>query len=249
MKLACLPEIAALMAANGRCFIEHRNLLSVQTIGDCYVISRNRFNRWMRLLASHSDPPPPTRRRDQRTIQPDLHPLVDLAQHVLLNETAARVWLALLVAGDRFHRRNDTEALAKNLISGYQTVHRRTIDLVMQSDSIAPLQRQELQDLRKDTEIWTDLLCCDAMAHYDLWTLAFNPDDAKHSCQQRLRGGFPAQSNPAWRRLLVDLRAAFSTVSGSKPALHTEDRQLMRLMLSTFPHPVGRANLLLGVSG
>lgn len=246
MKLDCLPEIAALMAANGRAFIEHRDLLSVQTIGDCYVISRNRFNRWMRLLTNYSDPPPAA--RPKWGTKPDLHPLVGLAQNVLLNEVASRVWLALLVAGDRFNRRNDTEALAKNLISGYQTVHHKTMERVMQSESIAPLQRQEIQDLRKDTEIWTDLLCCDVMQHYDLWPLAFNPEDAKHSCKQRLRGGFPSQENPAWRRLLVDLRAAFSTVAGSTAVLHTEDRQLLRLMLSTFPRSVGRASLLLGSS-
>lgn len=247
MKLACLPEIAALMAANGRAFIENRNRLSVQTIGDCYVISRNRFNRWMRLISSYSEPPRATPGNPRET-RPALHPLVDLAQNVLLNEVAARVWLALLVAGDRFHRRNDTEALAKNLISGYQTVHRRTMEGVMHSESIAARQRRELQDLRKDTEIWTDLLCCDVMSHYDLWTLAFNPEDARHSCQQRLRGGFPSPENAAWRRLLIELRAAFSTVSGSSPVQHIEDRQLLRLMLSTFPSSVGHTNLLLGSS-
>jgi hypothetical protein len=166
---------------------------------------------------------------------------------VFLNEMIARVWLMLLVAGDRFHCRNDSEALAKNLISGYQTLRRQTLDMVSHCEFLDPRQRLGIQDLRKDTEIWTDLLCCEVMSRYDLWALAFNPDDARHSCRQRLRGGFPPAGAPAWRRLLQDLRVSFSIVGGGRPLSHREDRQLLRLMLSTFPQTSDRPGLDLTV--
>jgi len=50
LKLSALPEIAALLAAHGQSFAEQTSSVSVQAIGDYYVYSRNRFNRWMRLL-------------------------------------------------------------------------------------------------------------------------------------------------------------------------------------------------------
>ncbi|MEY3459608.1 MAG: hypothetical protein RL215_2765 [Planctomycetota bacterium] len=248
MKINSLPEIAAWMSANGSSFVERRHLLSVQTIGDCYVLSRNRFNRWMRAMAQQPEQPSALRGWHSATSTPSRHPLAELAQQVFLNEMTARVWLSLLVAGDRFHRRNDSEALAKNLISGYQTLRRQTLDMVSRCDSITPRQRLDIQDLRKDTEIWTDLLCCEVMSRYDLWALAFNPDDARHSCQQRLRGGFPPASDPAWSRLLQDLRTSFSSVGEVRPLVHREDRQLLRLMLSTFPPTPDRAGLDLTVS-
>ncbi|MFM7057557.1 MAG: hypothetical protein ACKO2P_11620 [Planctomycetota bacterium] len=238
MKLSNLPEIAALMSAHSRSFIERRESIPVQTIGDYYVHSRNRFNRWMRLLADHSAnllcTPPPSRRHTLCNASAP-HPLTDLAQQIFLNEFAARVWLLLLIAADRFNRRHETEALARNLLGGYQTLRRRTAELVIHNESLAAPQRFMVQDLRKHTESWADLLCCDVIARHDLWSLAYNPDEAQRNAQQRLAGHLPAPDAVAWQFLLEEIRSTFSP--HAFPGLHvgSDDRQILRLMLSTFP--------------
>jgi hypothetical protein len=249
VKLLNLPEIAALMSAHSRCFIERRDSIPVQIIGDYYVHSRNRFNRWMRLLADHSagllcNPPASHARHGDASLC--LHPLAELAQHIFINEMAARVWMLLLIAGDRFSRRQETEALARNLLSGYQTIRRRTAELVIHNEALPAPQRFIIQDLRKTTETWTDLLCCSPMARFDLWSLAFNPEDAQRNAQLRLSGNLPAPSAVAWQFLLEELREAFSIDSLHHLYAHPDDRQILQLMLSSFPLTAGRTGLLSG---
>ncbi len=249
MKLSNLPEIAALMAAHSRCFIERRDSIPVQVIGDYYVHSRNRFNRWMRLLADHSAGllcNPPTSQGRLRDASQSLHPLAELAQHIFINEMAARVWMLLLIAGDRFSRRQETEALARNLLSGYQTLRRRTAELVIHNEALPAPQRFIVQDLRKHTETWTDMLCCSPMARFDLWSLAFDPEDAQRNFQLRLAGTPPAPSAVAWQFLLEELRDAFSVEPLHSLHVHSDDRQILQLMLSSFPRTAGRTGLLSG---
>ena len=50
MKLAYLVEVTALISAHSRLLIERPDELSNTLLGDYYVHSRNRFNRWMRDL-------------------------------------------------------------------------------------------------------------------------------------------------------------------------------------------------------
>ena len=97
MKLAYLTEIAALMAAHGQLFIERDEEIPSQTIGDYYILSRNRFNRWMKDL---------TDLENGLVIRDPLH-LIGLtptrpatrtiAEQILVNEMIARVWTILLI--------------------------------------------------------------------------------------------------------------------------------------------------------
>ncbi len=251
MKLSNLPEIAALMSAYSRCFTEKHESIPVQTIGDYYVHSRNRFNRWMRLLADHSASlicsPPPSRLHTafNRTVS---HPLTDLSRQIFINEFVSRVWLLLLIAADRFHRRNETEALARNLLSGYQTLRRRTAELVIHNEMLAAPQRFIVQDLRKHTEIWADLLCCDIMARYDLWSLAYNPDEARRNAQQRFADQILRPDAVAWQFLLEEIRSTFSPESLSGLHISSADQQILRLMLSTFPRTAEHPKIRSGKS-
>jgi hypothetical protein len=249
VKLSDLPEIAALMAAHNRCFTERRESLPVQTIGDYYVHSRNRFNRWMRLLADHSTelicPPPPSRLHSLFTNKPS-HPLTDLSLQIFVNEMVARVWMLLLIAGDRFHRRQETEALARNLLSGFQTLRRRTAELVIHNEALPAPQRFIVQDLRKHTEIWSDLLCCEIMSRYDLWSLAYNPEEAQRNAQLRLAGNLPVPAAVAWQFLLEEIRTVFGVDSLSRLHVQSDDRQILRLMLSTFPRITDRTEIRSG---
>lgn len=249
VKLSDLPEIAALMAAHNRCFTERRESIPVQTIGDYYVHSRNRFNRWMRMLAAHSTelicPPPPKRLHSLFTTEQS-HPLTDLSLQIFVNEMVARVWMLLLIAGDRFHCRQETEALARNLLSGYQTLRRRTADLVIHNEALPAPQRFISQDFRKHTENWCDLLCCDIMSRHDLWSLAYNSEEAQRNAQSRYPGSLPVPAAVAWQFLLEEIRTVFGVESLSRLRVHSDDRQILRLMLSTFPRITDRTEIRSG---
>ncbi|MEY3173519.1 MAG: hypothetical protein RLZZ436_1433 [Planctomycetota bacterium] len=239
------------MSAYGRCIVERRESIPVQTIGDYYVHSRNRFNRWMRLLADHSASlicNPTSSQTDPRSGCRTTHAISDLAQHIFINELVSRVWMLLLIAGDRFQRRQESEALARNLLGGYKTLRHRTVELVIHNETLPAPQRFLVQDLRKHTENWSDLLCCETMARFDLWALAYNPEEAQRNFQQRLAGSLPVPTAVAWQFLLDDIRTTFSTDSLTRLTVAPDDRRIIRLMLSSFPRTAGRTALLSGAS-
>ncbi|MFM8478518.1 MAG: hypothetical protein ACKOEO_22270, partial [Planctomycetaceae bacterium] len=209
----------------------------------------NRFNRWMRLLADHSTElictSPPSRLHSLLKTQRS-HPLTDLSLQIFVNEMVARVWILLLIAGDRFHRRQETEALARNLLSGYQTLRRRTAELVIHNEALHAQQRFIVQDFRKHTENWSDLLCCEIMARHDLWLLAYNPEEAQRNAQLRLGGNLPVPAAVAWQFLLEEIRTVFGVDCLSTLCVLPEDRQILRLMLSTFPRITDRTEIRSG---
>jgi hypothetical protein len=82
------------------------------------------------------------------------------------------------------------------------------------------------------------------MARFDLWSLAFNPEDAQRNAQLRLSGDLPAPSAVAWQFLLEELREAFSVDSLHHLHAHPDNRKILQLMLSSFPLTAGRTGLL-----
>jgi len=238
LKLSALPEIAALLAAHGQIFAEQASGVSVQAIGDYYVYSRNRFNRWMRLLDQLESDCCVADVADGST-EPSLSsgiPLLrELGEQILVNEMVARVWTILLIAQDRQRGSSECEALATNVLLGHQTLRRRLLQLCRSDELAAAEFSLRIEHLRRETEVWTDILCCPLMKRYDLWSLACDEEDARDYFRQRQERCALDSASAAWVAMLSGLRDSFSDTDEPAVLVAQDDIRIVRLMASCFP--------------
>ncbi len=238
MKLSVLPEIAALLAAHGQSFAEQANAVSVQVIGDYYVYTRNRFNRWMRLLDHLENGGATTAPADGTRgvrIESGIPLIREVSEQILINEMLARVWTILLIAQDRHRGCSDSEALATNVLLGHQAMRRRLLRLCRSEELVDSEFSLRIEHLRRETEVWTDILCCPFMKRYDLWSFACDEEDARDYFRQRQERCALDSDSAAWVAMLSGLRDSFSEVDQTAVLVAQDDVRIIRLMASCFP--------------
>ena len=235
MKLAYLTEVAALMAAHHQLFIEQSEEIPNQTIGDYYIRSRNRFNRWMRDLGDLENglevrdplhligmvsPRPATR---------------SLAEQILVNEMVARIWTILLIARDLEHGVDRVRPVAHNVFLGHLSIRHKAISACLNDHRMSSQDVITVDRIRTSTERWTDMLCCQIMSRFDLWQYAFDGDRARQFFLDRTDQQSVTHHSQAWVLILAGMRHSFPDTEGLGAAIHEDDRAITRLILSSFP--------------
>lgn len=221
--------------------------MSVQVMGDYYVYSRNRFNRWMRLLDRLEDGRETTASAvDSGSVRIDNGiPLIrEVSEQILINEMLARVWTILLVAQDRQRGCSDSEAIAGNVLLGHQTLRRRLLRLCRSKELVDSEFSLRIEHLRRETEVWTDILCCPFMKRYDLWSFACDEEDARDYFRQRQERCALDSDSAAWVAMLSGLRESFDEVDEAAVLVAQDDVRIIRLMASCFPASCTEINWL-----
>ena len=242
MKLAYLVEVTALVSAHSKILIEQTDQISTTVLGDYYIHSRNRFNRWMRDL---NDIEKGVEIRDP------LHlfglslkrpPVQSIAEQIIINDLLNRVWTVVLIACDRHRGESRIEPLARNVFRSHATVRRKVLRVCLDESSLQPEQVIHLDKLRASSERWADLLNCSLMAAYDLWGFSFDEIRAREFFEDRFhQERLAPQHNEAWSLILAGLRHSFPDIDGLATPLHDDDRMITRSIIDAFPgdkHPV-----------
>ena len=235
MKLAYLTEVAAMMAAHSQLFIEQTDEVSSETVGDYYVLSRNRFNRWMRDLNDLE--------HGLRISNP-LYLVGQIAgrsatravtEQILINEMISRIWTVLLLARDISNGIDRIRPVARNIYLGHLAVRHKALGVALADDRMSPNDLLAIDQLRKSSERWTDLLCCSIMGQYNLWEFAFDQDRAMEFLRDRVDQAGLSHRNRSWVLIQAGLRHSFQDTAGLSAPVHDDDRQLVRLILNSFP--------------
>lgn len=235
MKLAYLTEVAALMASHSRLFIEQTDEISSEAVGDYYVLSRNRFNRWMRALndleqgQSISDP------RHLAGKIPGRPVMRAITEQILMNEMISRIWTVLLLARDVSNGIDRIRPVARNIYLGHLAVRHKALRVVLADDRMSPKDLLAIDRLRKSSERWTDLLNCSIMGQYNLWEYAFDKDRAMEFLRDRVDQAGLSHRSRSWVLILAGLRHSFQDTDGLAAPVHDDDRRLVRLILNSFP--------------
>ena len=126
------------MAAHSQIFIEQREEVTTEAIGDYYILSRNRFNRWMRDLDDLGR---------GVSLQDPLH-LVGLitgrpatrgiTEQILINEMVTRVWTVLLLARDAHNGIDRIRPVARNIHMGHMAVRHKALGVVLSDEGLMP---------------------------------------------------------------------------------------------------------------
>lgn len=246
MRLAYLTEIAALMAAHGRLFVERDEELPTQTIGDYYVLSRNRFNRWMKDLTDLENGLPVRDALHMFGLTPSRPAARSIAEQILINEMVSRVWTILLLARDRYQNVDQIRPVAHNVFLGHLSVRHKALGVVLVDDRLSTHDLAAVDKLRRATERWTDMLCCTLMNDYELWQYAFHEETARQFYQDRVDGNPLDHRSRAWVLMLSGLRHSFPEKEGLSALVHDEDRRLSRLMLNSFPEDASEMTFWMG---
>jgi len=235
VKLAYLTEVAAFIAAHSHLLIEQPDEIPADTIGDYYVLSRNRFNRWMRDLEDS---------RNHLSIHDPLHMVgpIDrksascaIARHTLINEMVVRVWTVLMLARDANYGIDRIRPVARNIYLGHLSVRHKALRVAMADDRATSEELLAVDKLQKSIERWTDLLCCSVMGQFDLWEYAFNKERAQEFLRDRSDLAGFGHRNRAWVLILAGLRHSFQETEALAAPIHDDDRRIVRLILNCFP--------------
>lgn len=236
MKLAHLVEVAALASAHSRLLIEQAEPISNVLLGDYYIHSRNRFNRWMRDLNDLESDVPIRDPLHLFGLSPSRPPAQSLAEQILINDLVNRVWTVMLIACDRHRQEARLEALAHNVYRSHLAVRHRALGIIINDASLQPEQVLHIEKLRTSSERWADLLNCGLMATYDLWDYAFDEVRAREFFRDRFQQErITPQNSQAWSLILAGLRHSFPDLDGLAAPLHDDDRMITRSMIDCFP--------------
>ena len=235
VKLAYQTEVAAFLSAHGHLVVEQPDPVSIELLGDFYMISRNRFNRWIRDLNDVCNGVEIRGPRHIIGLTPTRSPVLSITEQILINDLVNRVWTVLLIACDRRRSEKHVEPLVRNVFQGHLSARHKALAACLSDKSLRSGQIREIDQLRCSIERWADLLCCPLMKEHDLWSLAFDPVRAREFCGDRFDHQGQRPKSHAWTLILAGLRNSFPDDGALGAPLHDEDRLISHLMLDTFP--------------
>jgi hypothetical protein len=211
-----LVELGALAAAHGPAVIDLAPDWSPQALQRYWSAGKFRVDAWGREIGAYTrhmqSAPPESRSQLWRQIRPAL-------EEILTAEVLNRVWTAVMCLSDRRRGAGDAEAVARSVYIGQMEARNRALNLMVYGQGFDIKEAVELNQLRRRTERWTDLLLGHLMIHHNASEFAFDAERA-HEFADDLRdqGGL---CGTAWRLTMASLRAAFS--DGLSPqAAHAE---------------------------
>lgn len=240
MKLAYLVEATALIAAHSKLLIEGNDPLPTVRMGDYYIHSRNRFNRWMRDL---NDVTAEVAIRDplhQFGLHPRFPVAMSITEQILVNGLLNRVWAITLAAVDRHRGENAVTSLALNVNRSFDTVRQKALTLVRHHASVNPAQVLHLNRMQSSADRWADLMTCSLMAEYDLWEYAIDSDRCREFHRDRFQSSqLRSDDGRAWSLILAGLKHSFPDEGGLAFPIHDDDRRVLKTMIDCFPSEPG----------
>ncbi len=200
-----LVELAGLVSTHGSVLIHSGQPVPAQSIEQYWTTSKVRLERWIWRLKRHTEGADADARQRRRQ-WPETRGTIE---EILTCEMLTRVWSAVLCACDRQRGDDETLPVARSVLIGHMEARHRALTLMARGQGIDAEAAQQLNQLRRRVERWTDLLVGYLACRHDVSELAFDPDRAREFAgdyRQRsaLRGG-----GQAWPLALASLRAAF----------------------------------------
>jgi hypothetical protein len=139
------------------------------------------------------------------------------------------------MARDRYQNVDRIHPVAHNVFLGHLSIRHKALSVVLTDDRLQQKDLLAIDQMRKATERWTDMLCCSLLHQYDLWQYAFNEETAREFHQDRVDQNSLDHRSRAWVLVLAGMRHCFPETEGLSATVHEDDRRVARLMLNSFP--------------
>jgi hypothetical protein len=223
-----LLDLAVTVAEHGPLLAEHSRRLSAQALEAYWTAAKSRLDRWHRALRGGAPPGMTERRRRS----PGQLSRAETIEEVLISEPLTRVWTASLAAHDRRRGLCEAEAVARSVYIGHLEARNRALSAISQGAAGDQTETERIDQLRRRTERWGDVLVARLLPAGDVLEFAIDP----HRCQlfaddfshDERSGG----SIQAWQILAASLRAG-----------------IRRLQVATGPNADLNARIAIGILG
>jgi hypothetical protein len=203
---ACdLLELAATVATHGNLLIDTMPTLSTAGLENYWVATKSRHQRWSLDLKKYSL----AVAADRHEAQKKWPAAKATMEEILLSESLARVWCAVLSRHDQILERGESEPIGQAALSSHIEARHRVMTLLLHSPSVSTAAAVDLNRLRLRIERWTDMLLASVLCGDDLYAFAFDAERAAEFADDYAlpaSGGFRQQ---AWQLTLAAIRAAF----------------------------------------
>lgn len=225
MNLSYLPEFAALLAAHASDICKEPERLNDHIVGQQYIAARDRANRWMQEINRTST----TEGFSAESLLAGVHPLVDIAERVLVNDVLVRTWAAVLTLVDRVNDLQQYECFARNIHVSQMVIRHRALTRVQGSVAPTPREAEHIKTVRQKVERWTDMLLgqLDPEVRKEF---AFQPDRADDFAKTYIRR--EDDRRYVWKLILSGLRNAFSNLVPDSSMVSRDDRRVLTSILA-----------------
>jgi hypothetical protein len=229
-----LVELASILSAQGPMLIRTTQLSS-HGVQQYWVASKCRFDRWARNLKSFAAD---ASQADISAVRVQWPFVRSVLEEIVTGEVLTRVWTAVLCLYDRQHGGKELESLARSIMIGHLEARHRVLMLLVRGPGVDAEGAVKLNQLRRRTERWTDLLV-GHLAHYgDVAEFAIDPNRAVEFSQDLTFQANQAGGRQAWPLLQASLRAAFQRGMATVSPNEDLNAQVASAILSCFPADV-----------
>ena len=165
-----IVELASLVAYHGDAFLRARSGISRSGVSGYWCASRNRFDAWSASLKRLEDLARQVAYGDaaegheiQSKVWEQLQPLIE---EILASEVLTRIWAAIGCELDRRNETDDVESFVRSIFVGHMEARHRLLRLVFNKLQLTEKQLKHVDQIRRRTERWTDVIlgylvsCC-----------------------------------------------------------------------------------------
>ena len=235
-KADVLVELASLVAYHGDAFLRAQTGISRSGVASYWCASRQRFDAWSvglkrlenlsRQLA-YADPRRTSTLQDQ--IWDQLQPLIE---EILASEILTRTWAAIGCELDRRNEAYDIESFVRSILVGHMEIRHRLLRLVFNKLQLTEHQLKHVDQIRRRTERWTDVILGYLVSSCPMDEFAFDVNRVI-DFSQSLRRDLPT-ADQTRHLLLASLKTSFeSGFTGRCPNPHANEK-ICEAVLASF---------------
>lgn len=231
LKLTETLDISTRMMARAGHILHGEELIDDQAIHSYWAYSRDLANQWLQNMSvcqkvlSQGDPI--RSRQCWLEYEPDF-------QEILRADILHRTWYTILKATDTIKDVCHCEPIGRSVLTHQMQVKTRVLKLILSGYQFDAARMSRLNEIRKSTEAWSDLVCSHLAIRYQVKGIIFDHERAHRWGKQPLEVLLPKLKLPVSAVRQTDLLWNVISTSPDSHSLNTLQR-LVRTMLDCFP--------------
>ena len=210
-----LVELAAVVSTQGPALIHGKSRPATAAIEQYWLCSRRRLDRWSLAIRRYVKDAASSDRELLDARWPLTRAVFD---EVLTGEILTRVFAAVMSAYDRQHGSNIVEPAAQSILIGHLESRHHVLTILAQRLGLTSEQATTLNQLRRTTERWSDMLVGYLAAHVEIDEFAVEGDRAGEFAEDLSHKTELKNGSNAWELVKASVRTAFGCQMGSMAA-------------------------------
>jgi hypothetical protein len=225
-----LIELSALIAVNGRTFVQGRGRLSESSISQYWSVSRSRFDRWAQALKSDG-----VRLRSgqegRSAIWRHVRPVLE---EILTGEILTRIWTAAACQHDRQRGSSYVSPVVRSVFLGHLEARNRALNFMFHAQEYDRDAVLDINRVRNRSERWTDLLLAYLASLGDVADVAFDHKRVLDFAEDALDHFPQSHAGQSWQLLRASLQNSFGLCLAESAPNGDLNAQIVTSVLASF---------------